>query len=357
MNRGYTFFAIAVLVFAVVLLIGLQKNQPRELAIEVPAITTPKAWTCDADALICPDGTIVGRTGSQCEFSACPITKPTPDKKETPQTPAPVIEPEKEEPPVEQKVIVQPTPLIPSGTSPLGPSTYWKNRSNGSYTLAQAVEDYKHSINGWDASRMQIFGGKLRTTLLKNTVGPEGGLVSWIDVPDGDEYRLQFDVMFDSNFDFSLGGKVGFGFLIGEGNTGGVPGTNGNGGSVRLMWYKETHTGRVFLKPYVYYKDQPGQYGDDFGRTYPATGSIAKGTWHSVKMHVKTNTGSSTNGWVEITINGTTLLDQPIRYTTNDAKRLINRITFETFRGGADASWQSATDGYIYFDNVSWESL
>jgi len=170
-------------------------------------------------------------------------------------------------------------------------------------------------------------------------------------VPDKDEYELQFDVMFDENFDFSQGGKVGFGFLIGEGYTGGVPGTNGNGASVRLMWYKNTSTSPVIFRPYVYYKDQPGQFGDDFGKSF----SIQAGTWYSVKIYAKSNTGSNKDGHVRMTINGTTLLDEAIRFTTNDAKRLINRITFETFRGGADASWQSTTDGYIYFDNVHWE--
>jgi hypothetical protein len=203
---------------------------------------------------------------------------------------------------------------------------------------------------------MNISGGKLRTTLTKNVVGPDGGLVSWIDAPDRSQYQLQFDMMFDSQFDFSAGGKVGYGFLIGEGNTGGDPGWDGNGGSARIMWYKNWD-GRVFLRPYIYYKDQPGQYGDDFGKTYPASGSLQKGTWYNVKMFFKANTGSNTDGRIQIVINGTTLLDQAIRWTTNDLQRLVNRVTFETFRGGADATWTSATDGNIYFDNVSWSVL
>ena len=242
-----------------------------------------------------------------------------------------------------------------SGTSAYSPSASWGNRADGPYTLNQAMQDFKTPISGWDQNRMQIVGGKLRTTLLANVVGPAGGLVSWIDIQDGSEYQLQFDMMFDNNFDFSAGGKVGFGFLLGDGFTGGVPGTNGNGGSARVMWYRSG--GRNYLKPYLYYKDQPGQYGNDFGKTYPASGSIAKGVWHTVKIYVKSNNGSNNDGRIKMTINGTTLLDQNIRWSTNDAKRLINRICFETFRGGADASWTSPTDGQIYFDNVSWVSL
>lgn len=33
--------------------------------------TTPP-HTCDADARVCPDGTVVGRTGPDCTFAACP---------------------------------------------------------------------------------------------------------------------------------------------------------------------------------------------------------------------------------------------------------------------------------------------
>lgn len=222
---------------------------------------------------------------------------------------------------------------------------------DGLYSLTQATTDFKNVL-GWAPARMNISAGKMKTTLAKNVVGPDGGLVSWIDVPDAAGYQLNFDMMFDSQFDFSAGGKIGYGFLLGEGYTGGVPGTDGNGGSARLMWYKGWD-GRVYLKPYLYYKDQPGQYGNDFAKSYPATGSVAKGTWYSVKMLVKSNTGSNTDGRIQIVINGTTVMDQAIRWTTNDLKRMINRVCFETFRGGADASWQSTTDGHIYFDNVS----
>ncbi len=222
---------------------------------------------------------------------------------------------------------------------------------DGLYSLTQATTDFK-SVLGWAPTRMNISSGTMKTTLAKNVVGPDGGLVSWIDVPDAAGYQLNFDMMFDSQFDFSAGGKVGYGFLLGEGYTGGVPGTDGNGGSARLMWYKGWD-GRVYLKPYLYYKDQPGQYGNDFAKSYPATGSVAKGTWYNVKMLVKSNTGSNTDGRIQMIINGTTVMDQPIRWTTNDLKRLINRVCFETFRGGADATWQSTTDGHIYFDNVT----
>ncbi len=230
------------------------------------------------------------------------------------------------------------------------------NRPDGAYGLTQAITDFTNVPFWGDQSRSNITGSKFRTTLLKNSIGGAGGVISRIDVPDGSEYQMQFDMMFDSQFDFSAGGKVGFGFLIGKGYTGGTPGTDGNGGSARLMWYKGWD-GRVYLKPYVYYKDQPGTYGNDFAKTYPTTGSIAKNQWYTVKMYVKCNTGANTNGRIRMEINGTVVMDQAIRWTTNDLERMVKNICFETFRGGAETYWQSATDGQIFFDNLSYTKI
>lgn len=35
--------------------------------------TTPSQVACTMDAMMCPDGSYVGRTGPQCEFAACPM--------------------------------------------------------------------------------------------------------------------------------------------------------------------------------------------------------------------------------------------------------------------------------------------
>lgn len=235
-------------------------------------------------------------------------------------------------------------------------SVNWNNAANGAYGYTQALQDFKNVIYWADPIRSQTNNGRFRATLLKNTL-TEGGVLSGIDIPDGSEYQLQFDMMFDQQFDFSWGGKVGFGFLIGNGYTGGGNAASGDGGSARLMWYKNTSTGPVFLKPYMYHKDQTGTWGEDFGAKYPASGSIQKGVWYTVKMYVRSNNGSNTDGRMKMDINGTTVMDRAMRWTTNDTKRLINKLSFENFRGGGETYWQSSTDGYIYFDNLSVTAL
>lgn len=230
-------------------------------------------------------------------------------------------------------------------------SVNWNNYAHQStYTRANAESDFGN-ISSWVDSRAMISNGNLRITLLKNALSGAGGVIGNIDVSDGSAYEMDYDIRFHSAFDWSRGGKVGFGFSVGDGNTGGDPGWDGNGGSLRLMWY-QTDAGRVFFQPYIYYKDQPGQYGDTFGKSYPSSGSISRSTTYHVHMYIKSNTGSNTDGHVQIMINGTVVLDRAIRWTTNDSKRLIKNVTFHTFRGGSQTYWQSTTDGYIYYDNL-----
>jgi hypothetical protein len=231
----------------------------------------------------------------------------------------------------------------------------WNNRTDGSYSSSEAASDFGN-VGSWNESRAYNSGGTCRITLLKNALSGAGGLITDIDISDGSEYQLQFDTRFHSAFDWSRGGKVGFGFRIGDGNTGCDPAWDGNGGSLRVMWY-QNDAGRTYFRPYVYHRDQPTDCGDSFGKSYPSSGSISKGTWYTIRLYAKSNTGSNTNGSVSITINGTTVHSQSIRWTTNDTKRLIRLMSFHTFRGGSTSNWQSSTDGYIYYDNLSWSRI
>jgi hypothetical protein len=142
-------------------------------------------------------------------------------------------------------------------------STNWDGLTNGStWTTAQASAAFGN-VSGWNESRAMISNDDLRITLKANALSGAGGVVANIDISDGTAYELDFDVRYHSQFDWSRGGKVGFGFAVGDGNTGGDPGWDGNGGTLRMMWY-QTDAGRVFFQPYVYHKDQPGEFGNTF---------------------------------------------------------------------------------------------
>ena len=230
----------------------------------------------------------------------------------------------------------------------------WDSRGDGTYTSSAAATDFGN-VSGWNDSRASISGGTCRIKLLANALSNESGIIANVDIADGQEYEVTFSVKYHSAFEWSRGGKVGFGFKIGEGNTGCDRADDGNGGSLRIMWYNDGS--RTFFRPYVYYKDMPSTCGNNFGKSYPSSGSISRSTWYTVTLYAKSNTGTSTNGYVRVTINGTTVLGQSIRWTTNDAQRLIKTLAFHTFRGGSDTYWQASTDGYIYYDNLSWRKI
>jgi len=233
-------------------------------------------------------------------------------------------------------------------------SLNWNNYPDQPYTTANATADFG-AVTGWKESRTIISNGTLRLKIEKNALSSAGGIVANIDIEDGSEYEVQFKVKFHSEFDWSKGGKVGFGFRIGDGNTGCDRADDGNGGSARMMWYTSDN-GNVRFKPYLYYKDMPDQCGDNLvsSAAYPSSGSIQKGIWYTIKIYVKSNTGANTDGRVKFSVDGNVILDKAIRWTTNDSKRLINTLAFSTFRGGSTADWQSSTDGYIYFDDLTW---
>jgi hypothetical protein len=49
------------------------ESRPSEFTpIQEIATSTEEVWACNADAMLCPDGSSVGRKGPRCEFPACP---------------------------------------------------------------------------------------------------------------------------------------------------------------------------------------------------------------------------------------------------------------------------------------------
>jgi hypothetical protein len=146
-----------------------------------------------------------------------------------------------------------------------------KYTNNQPYTDVMAKSDFG-SVTGWNNNRSMISNGTLRITIEKNALSAAGGLISNTEIPNGTAYELDFDVRFDSQFEWSRGGKVGFGFGIGNGNTGCNLPIDGAGGSLRLMWYNNSDTKRVYLYPYIYYYGMPGPCGSNFNKIYPSSG-------------------------------------------------------------------------------------
>lgn len=228
--------------------------------------------------------------------------------------------------------------------------------SAGPYTKEKALEDFGNLTSGWQEPRAHITTQQCQIKLCKNALSASGGMIAKYDVAPGSEYTTTFKVKFHADFEWCTGGKLGPGFFIGDGAAAGN-GCDGRGGSARLVWHTHKRTGEVFFQVYAYHNDQSGQYGNCFGR-FPAEGSsLARNQWYEVTMYVKSNTGSNTDGQLKVFIDGQTICNKAMRWTTDDRKRLVNRMEFATFRGGATPDYMSASDSYIYYGHLSWQRL
>ncbi|WP_200587572.1 polysaccharide lyase [Pedobacter segetis] len=229
------------------------------------------------------------------------------------------------------------------------------NYANGIYSAANAKTDfYQTNISSWKDDRAEIVDKALRVKLMPGDVNQ--GFYPQFDIVDGTSYEVTFDIKFAKGFDWSLGGKLGVGFGIGDVIAGGNP-TNGNGGSARIMW-NQTSTGKIIFKPYLYYTDMPDKYGTNVVNSafYPQSGSLKDDTWYTIKMRVKSNTGFNANGSVQVKVNGEQILSSnTINWGDNSngkTKGLIKTLMFQTFRGGQGPDWESKGVSYILYDNI-----
>jgi hypothetical protein len=233
-------------------------------------------------------------------------------------------------------------------------------QSNGQFSSSDASSAFGN-ISGWDAGATYISSNTLRIALAANVVGTSGGMESRIDVSDGTEYSLEYKVKFHSAFDFSRGGKVGWGFQVGDGVTGcrSDDARAGNGGSLRAMWYSpESSDSRVYFQPYTYYQGMTGACGDSFGTKYPNSGTLSRGVWYTIQLYMKSNTGTSSNGIAEMKVNGTTVVRKTnVKWASSDAQRKVKGLYYSVFRGGSQSYWGSSSTGYIYFDDLQWNKI
>lgn len=69
---NYRLTTVLILTMLLVGTIGAYGYLSRSMEKENSEIPKVTSYECDADGYVCPDGSIVGRTGPTCEFSACP---------------------------------------------------------------------------------------------------------------------------------------------------------------------------------------------------------------------------------------------------------------------------------------------
>lgn len=238
--------------------------------------------------------------------------------------------------------------------------------TNASITTEVAAETiFNNDISGWDTAVGSISSNTLKISLPAAS-GSDKGMECRLDVTDNAKYELTFDTKFETGFDFSKGGKTGFGFAIGSGVTGGrnTEATVDNlGGSFRVMW--RTTNGVAYFHPYVYYKDMSGQFGTDFQSS--RYNNLVADQWYRIRLTIHVNTSATSNngyGKMEVSSNGGTNYTKvweksDIRWSGSStaAELKVKTFYFSTFRGGSDATWDATSAKGIFFDNLSWKTL
>lgn len=207
--------------------------------------------------------------------------------------------------------------------------------SNSRITLAEGA-----GADGSDAIRVAYIGYQR---------GSKRVLARYPLATKADQATLSFDVRFDKDFQWKLGGK-----LHGLGPQRMVSGGNQrrpDGWSARIMFRKG---GRC--STYLYDQTNEKKYG--IGQTTDNPVFVA-GQWHHVVLQVGLNEPASANGFARILID-----DREVLNTTNVTFRgeggsntRIQKFLFSTFHGGSTPKWAPIdsqghpTTVYAWFDN------
>ncbi len=173
-------------------------------------------------------------------------------------------------------------------------------------------------------------------------------------LPPALEYTLNYDVKFESDFQFVRGGKL-HGLSPKKPVTGGKEGRP-DGWSARIMFRREGA-----MTNYDYHQNQPGKYGDR-GEPLVKSFRFQKERWTSVSIHVRINEDPSrATGFNDVYVDGKLIeRHDNVQWRAVATKEtLINYFLFSTFHGGHTRDWApkdkegNSVAVHALFDNIA----
>jgi hypothetical protein len=200
-------------------------------------------------------------------------------------------------------------------------------------------------------------GNVMRQTLIGGEYGSGKGIVTFPKLSQQvDEASIEYDIRFDSNFDWGWGGKLpGLGGAVAPTTPGTAAGcTTGNdqAWSGRGMWITPGSYGSVTGANewigYMYNYNKNDACGDNI-RTAKA---LTRGTWHTVRQYYKLNTPGQANGVHRMWLDGVQVVNNTSFLYRNNSDLHINYMFWAIFRGGNTVDWAGDTTGTIDFDNL-----
>jgi len=162
--------------------------------------------------------------------------------------------------------------------------------------------------------------------------------------------KLAFDVRFDDDFQWVLGGKL-HGLAPANSVTGGNA-RRPDGWSARLMFGN-----RGGCLTYLY-DQSDNKWGIEKAS---GSGAFKAGQWHHVEYEIVLNEPGKSNGSAKVTIDGkTAVTERGVEFRGKGGPETeIRNMLFSTFHGGHDASWApkdrkgAFTTVHAYFDNFT----
>jgi hypothetical protein len=197
------------------------------------------------------------------------------------------------------------------------------------------------------AYRLKLDAGTIRS----NPTGNNGIVLVLPLAKQVDNACLSYDLRFDPNFDWSLGGKLPGLSGVAPGVSPSLPAGGGNPGdkgwSGRLMW---NPNGKMLS--YMYGPRQTDYYGD--GIHWPNVST--RGTWEAVKICYTMNTvgpnGGNTDGKLQVWLNGVSQVNLTNYVFRERSDVHISHLMWSIFRGGSTMDWAGGWDSWIDLDNV-----
>lgn len=192
-----------------------------------------------------------------------------------------------------------------------------------------------------------------RVSFAPGQIGPTEGGIGWrwpFTKNGWTSAELEYRLLFETDFQFVKGGKLPG--LCGGPRTisGGMECSGYDGWSVRVMWRRE---GRGAA--YVYHAAKTNDYGESI--PFPEEYRFPVGQPVMVRLRVDMNAPGHRNGRLRVWASdrrGRVLLvvDRRDLLFTKDLSIGVDSVLFETFHGGADASWAPPQPCFVCFTAV-----
>jgi hypothetical protein len=177
---------------------------------------------------------------------------------------------------------------------------------------------------------------------------------------------LSYEVFIPSGFPWTLGGKLGPGFCIGE--SAGRCSTGGDwdnaSGSIRVTWNgrKKGAMGYVYIPLQVGSGNRTkvvAAQSSEFGKVAQVTSGgihlwhdnpfpLQEGRWNRISVQVGLNDPGKNNGYLRMFVNGQSKTMNSMVWRTTTKLKLTD-VLFASFFGGGSSDWAPSRDTYLKY--------